>query len=79
MTRIHLADKAIVSVSGPDAEHFLQNLVTTDIESVSPNEAWPGALLTPQGKIMLEFLVLRSGDGFLLETHEDDVATLVHA
>jgi len=77
MTRIHLADKAIVSVSGPDAEHFLQNLVTTDIESVSPNEAWPGALLTPQGKIMLEFLVLRSGDGFLLETHEDDVATLV--
>lgn len=77
MAIIHLADRGIVSVSGPDAEQFLQNLVTTDINSIGENETWPGALLTPQGKIMLAFLIARTNDGFLLEIHEDDTATLV--
>ena len=68
MPTAHLLDRAVVSVEGPDAEHFLQNIVTTDLDQLEAGEAKPGALLTPQGKILFDFLVSRSGgQGFLLD------------
>ncbi|MER8449657.1 folate-binding protein YgfZ [Mesorhizobium sp. M1428] len=63
-----LRDRALVSVSGPDAEHFLQNILTTDLDVLGSSEAKPGALLTPQGKILFEFLISRAGENaFRLE------------
>lgn len=63
-----LRDRALISVSGPDAEHFLQNILTTDLDVLRPGEAKPGALLSPQGKILFDFLISRTGDnGFRLE------------
>ena len=63
-----LRDRALISVSGPDAEHFLQNILTTDLDVLRVGEAKPGALLTPQGKILFDFLISRAGDnGFRLE------------
>lgn len=67
-----LKDRALISVSGPDAEHFLQNILTTDLDALSPGEAKPGALLSPQGKILFDFLISRAGgDGFHLECRAD--------
>ncbi len=72
MRTAHLRDRAIVSVEGPDAEHFLQNIVTTDLDQVAAGEAKPGALLTPQGKILFDFLISRRGeDGFRLDVRAD--------
>ena len=72
MTTVHLANRTIVSVSGPDAEHFLQNILTTDLDKLGAGGAKPGALLTPQGKILFDFLISRSGaDGFLLDCRID--------
>ncbi|MBW8284301.1 MAG: folate-binding protein YgfZ [Rhizobium sp.] len=68
MPEAALPDRALIRVSGADAEHFLHNLVTTDIAALPQGEAWPGALLTPQGKILFDFLVWRDGDGFVLDT-----------
>ncbi|MER8639122.1 folate-binding protein YgfZ [Mesorhizobium sp. M1006] len=63
-----LRDRALVSVSGPDAEHFLQNILTTDLDVLGSSEAKPGALLTPQGKILFDFLISRAGENaFRLE------------
>ncbi|MER9969527.1 folate-binding protein YgfZ [Mesorhizobium sp. M0060] len=63
-----LGDRALVSVSGPDAEHFLQNILTTDLDVLGSSEAKPGALLTPQGKILFDFLISRAGENaFRLE------------
>ena len=63
-----LRDRALISVSGPDAEHFLQNILTTDLDVLRVGEAKPGALLTPQGKILFDFLISRAGDnGFRIE------------
>ena len=67
MPAASLPDRALIQVSGADAEHFLHNLVTTDIAALPKAEAWPGALLTPQGKILFDFLVWRDGDGFVLD------------
>jgi folate-binding protein YgfZ len=78
MPTAHLNDRALVSIAGPDAEHFLQNIVTTDVVGIAPGDVWPGALLTPQGKIMFDFLVSRRGeDGFLLECRSDFVDDFV--
>lgn len=63
-----LGDRGVVSVTGPDAPGFLQGLVTSDVEGLQPGAAGYGALLTPQGKILFDFLIFRLEDGFLLDT-----------
>ncbi|MCV3210362.1 folate-binding protein YgfZ [Mesorhizobium sp. YC-39] len=67
-----LEDRALVSVSGPDAENFLQNILTTDLDALAVGEAKPGALLTPQGKILFDFVISRAGENtFRLECRAD--------
>jgi folate-binding protein YgfZ len=60
-----LEDRTIIAVSGADARGFLQGLITNDIEKLSPANALYAALLTPQGKILFDFLIVE-GDGALL-------------
>ena len=55
--------RSTISVSGEEAEHFLQNLVTCDIEAIPEGVARACALLTPQGKVMFDFLVMPDGAG----------------
>ncbi|MET0940540.1 MAG: folate-binding protein YgfZ [Mesorhizobium sp.] len=72
MTVVHLPDRALVAVSGPEAEHFLQNIITTDLDALTEGIARPGALLSPQGKILFDFLISRAGpDAFFLECRSD--------
>lgn len=67
MPTVKLDDRALVLVTGEDAETLLQNIITTDLSSLKTGEARPGALLTPQGKILFDFLVSRIGTGFRLD------------
>jgi folate-binding protein YgfZ len=67
MTRAFLAQRRWIAVNGPDAADFLQGLITTDIDTLEAGSAAPGALLTPQGKIMFFFMVSRDNDGFAIE------------
>ncbi len=60
-----LEDRSIIALSGPDARPFLQGLITNDIEKVGPGRAIYAALLTPQGKMLFDFLIVE-GDGALL-------------
>ncbi|WP_127523832.1 folate-binding protein YgfZ [Mesorhizobium sp. Z1-4] len=72
MPTAHITDRALILATGPDARPFLQNLITTDIESMVDGEIRPGALLTPQGKILFDFLISRYGaDGLRLECRAD--------
>ena len=63
-----LENRTFIAVTGEEAEDFLQGLITTDVPGIGLGEAYPGALLTPQGKIMFEFMIGRSADGFVIET-----------
>ncbi|UIJ70551.1 folate-binding protein YgfZ [Aurantimonas sp. HBX-1] len=62
-----LADRATLLVTGEPAEHFLQTLVTADLDSLAEGEMRPSALLTPQGKILFDFLIGRVPGGFRLD------------
>lgn len=77
MPSAFLPDRAIIHVSGTGATDFLQNLITPDLPSLPEGEARAGALLTPQGKIMFEFLIWRDGEGYALETGGDQQDALL--
>lgn len=62
-----LSGRAVISVGGPEAGPFLNNLLTADVTHLAAGAATYAALLTPQGKILSDMLVLRQGDGFLID------------
>lgn len=72
MPTTQLHDRALIIISGPDAEHFLQNILTTDLSNLGVDEIKSGALLTPQGKILFDFLISRNNDnGFIIDCRAD--------
>jgi folate-binding protein YgfZ len=68
MPAVFLENRSLISVAGAEAEPFLQNLITTDLAALTVDEARPGALLTPQGKILFDFMVWRDSAKLVLET-----------
>ena len=66
-----LTDRGVLRVSGEPARHFLNNLVTANIETLTPGHARYTALLTPQGKIIVDFFVVEApaedGGGFFID------------
>jgi len=63
-----LADRGVVKVEGADARTFLNGLASNDINAVAPGRPRFAALLTPQGKIVADFIVAeRPEGGFLLD------------
>ena len=53
-----IEDRGVIRVSGADATVFLQGLLTNDVERLEPGEARYAALLTPQGKILFDMIVI---------------------
>jgi folate-binding protein YgfZ len=66
-----LPDRGVAKVAGDDAGKFLNGLITVDTASVTPGHARYAALLTPQGKIIADFIVAaaapENGGGFFLD------------
>ncbi len=77
MASAFLDDRGVLSVSGEEARSFLQGLVTCNMDKVSPEAAGFGALLSPQGKILFDFLIVEEPEGFLIETGSDAVSALL--
>ncbi len=71
MRAVILPERSVVRLSGADAAHFLNNLVTSEVEKLKPNEARFAALLTPQGKILFDFFVIavapEEGGGYVMD------------
>ena len=65
---VDLGNRGLIRVGGADAVSFLQNLITCDMDDIDKTGAGFGALLTPQGKILFDFLIIRHGEGYLLDT-----------
>eukprot|EP01037_Dinobryon_pediforme_P027584 gene27584-30527_t len=70
-------DRSVLAVTGPDAAAFLHNIVTANVERLVEGEATYAALLTPQGKILSDFLLVAVAGGFLVDVPADQIAALV--
>ena len=55
-----LKDRSILYVNGPDAKTFLQNLISNDINKVNDSSSCFASLLTPQGKFLYEFIIVKN-------------------
>ena len=66
-----LQDRAIIYVNGPDAKDFLQNLISNDINKVADNSSCFASLLTPQGKFLFEFIVVKHKSGFFIDCEKN--------
>ena len=62
-----LPDRGVVSVAGADASKLLQGIITNDMALLDSQPAIHAGLLSPQGKLLFDFFVVRSADGFLLD------------
>ncbi|MEL6858737.1 MAG: folate-binding protein [Pseudomonadota bacterium] len=74
---VYLPHRAVLSLSGPDTMALLERLVTNATTDWVPGETRYGALLTPQGKVLADYLALRTAEGVLLDVskaHAEDLA-----
>jgi hypothetical protein len=62
-----LDDRAILYLNGEDAKEFLQNLISNDINKVSGNNSCFTSLLSPQGKFLYEFIIIKYKSGYLID------------
>lgn len=62
-----LDSRAVIAITGPDARPFLHNLLTQDVETLAPGELRFGALLTPQGRLIVDVMIWGCEDGVWLD------------
>lgn len=73
----HLADRALVRLSGTEVDAFLQGLLTQDMREVAEGAPRWAALLTAQGKAAFDFILWRDGDDILIDAEAARVDALV--
>ena len=71
-----LDDRAILYINGEDAKGFLQNLISNDINKVSDVNSCFSSLLTPQGKFLYEFIIIKHKSGYLLDCEKPQAEEL---
>ena len=59
--------RRVILVAGEEACDFLQSILTANVETLAEGGLCPGALLTPQGRVLVDFLISRTDDGFMIE------------
>ncbi len=72
MPTAHLDDRAVVRIAGPDAKTLLQNVLTLDMDGVDGHGSGYGALLTPQGKILWDFVLHKEPDGYAADVRANE-------
>ena len=71
-----LDDRAILYVNGEDVKDFLQNLISNDINKVSETNTCFTSLLSPQGKFLFEFIIIKHKSGYLIDCEKSQAEGL---
>ena len=71
-----LDDRSILYLNGEDTKDFLQNLISNDINKVSNNNSCFTSLLSPQGKFLYEFIIIKHKSGYLIDCEKSQADNL---
>ncbi len=71
-----LDDRGILYIHGDDCVEFLQNIITNDIKKVSDSNSCYASILTPQGKYLFDFIIIKYKNGFFLDCEKDQIQEL---
>lgn len=66
-----ITSKSFISIKGEDSVDFIQNIISNDIKKVTDNNCIFASLLTPQGKLLFEFIVFKTKNIFLIECNSE--------
>ncbi|MEZ5998477.1 MAG: hypothetical protein R3B98_07270 [Hyphomonas sp.] len=69
--------RTLIRLAGPDTIALLERTVTHTVSDWREGELRYGALLTPQGKVIADYLALRTADGVVLDVHEDAAEDMI--
>tara|TARA_B100001093_G_scaffold518881_1_gene605390 strand:- start:1299 stop:2180 length:882 start_codon:yes stop_codon:yes gene_type:complete len=70
---IILEDRSLISVTGPEAKDFLQNILSNDVNKSDMSNSIYSAIFTPQGKYLYEFFLIKSIHGYFLDCSNEVV------
>ena len=71
-----LEDRGIIFINGSDSKEFLQNIITNDINKVSETNTCFASILTPQGKYLFDFLIVKHKNGYLIDCEKMQIDEL---
>ena len=71
-----LDNRAILYLNGEDTKEFLQNLISNDINKVSETNTCFASLLSPQGKFLYEFIIIKHKSGYLIDCEKSQADEL---
>jgi len=74
---ITLEDRGFIQVNGPEAKEFLQNIVTNNVEKVTPESSLFSSILTPQGKYLFDFFIIKLKDSYLIECEKKSTSEII--
>ena len=74
---ITLEDRGFIQVNGPEAKEFLQNIVTNNVEKVTPESSLFSSILTPQGKYLFDFFIIKLKDNYLIECEKKSTSEII--
>jgi folate-binding protein YgfZ len=69
---IKLSDRSIVEVEGSESENFLQGIITCNVEKIK-NKSSYGSILTPQGKLLYDFIISRKANKFFIDIYKPNI------
>ena len=72
-----LEDRGILYVNGKDAREFLQNIISNDINKVNENNSCFASLLSPQGKFLFAFIIIKHKSGYFLDIEKSQTESLL--
>ncbi len=72
----YITSKGFISIKGEDSIDFIQNIISNDIKKVTDNNCIFASLLTPQGKLLFEFIILKTKNIFLIECNNELIKEL---
>ena len=74
--KAYVALKGFISIKGEDSIDFIQNIISNNIKNVTDNNCIFSSLLTPQGKFLFEFIILKIKNNFLIECNDELIKEL---
>ena len=72
-----LEDRGVLYINGSDTNEFLQNLITNDIYKVNDKNSCYASLLTPQGKYLFDFIIIKHKQGYFLDCEKNQIDQLI--
>ena len=73
-----LKNRSVIKISGNDSLLFLNNIISSNLENINYEELFITTILSPQGKILFDFFIVKNENNFLIECSKNQLNDLIN-